>query len=396
LWFYLKLAEGIFFFQVEWRKSMKRTFAVFLLVLLSALILAACQTSGEGPRSWIDQPLGKKTFPLQPLTLQAHASDQDGVESIEFSVEEDVVSSVGVGGHRLGQAAIQWTPPGLGTYTIYVCAKDINGNIGMKASSEITITGDVAQIQAPEPEQQIAEEEQEPEQEAAEEEEEEEIQVAEEPPEEEPEPVAMATKNGNCRSGPSADYELIAILLKNQKAPIVGRSADNFWFVITPPDSNTSCWIAASLVTVEGELNGIGIWQPLPPPEEPPEEEPPEEAPPPPPPPPPPEDTTPPTITSVSVSRSVIYQNYCSGYDQTTVLTVQAYDDGGIASAEAVWVIEGEFGTVILNYVGASRYQGLFGPVNDSGSMHIYGSVIDNAGNWTPFDIYVTVLCCVC
>ncbi|HUV15271.1 MAG TPA: Ig-like domain-containing protein [Pelolinea sp.] len=55
--------------------------------LILVFIFSACQKAGEGPRSWIDQPLENSVFPLGNIILQAHASDSDGVAVIEFFLE---------------------------------------------------------------------------------------------------------------------------------------------------------------------------------------------------------------------------------------------------------------------------------------------------------------------
>ena len=75
---------------------------------------------------------------------------------------------------------------------------------------------------------------------------------------------------------------------------------------------------------------------------------------------------------------------------------MEAIDIGGITSAEAAWAVSGEIGQSVLNYVGANRYQVTIGPFSKTGTLNIYGSVIDGAGNWTPFNISAEVICCIC
>lgn len=124
---------------------MKRTFSPCTAIFLAALLLSACipSSQAQGPRTWIDQPLDGVQVPLAPLTIQAHASDADGVEVIEFYVDDGLVASVPAGGARLGEALIQWVPPAAGVYVISASAVDGQGNIGPKASVQVSV-GDVA------------------------------------------------------------------------------------------------------------------------------------------------------------------------------------------------------------------------------------------------------------
>ena len=132
---------------------MKHLIHAALIAIILLGTLSACQQTGAGPRSWIDQPLDNETFPFQALTLQAHASDEDGVKDIEFLVDDQSIKTINAGGGRMGKALYEWTPPGPGVYIIYAQAVDNNGNLGDAASSRITIVDQVAQIPLDEPEQ---------------------------------------------------------------------------------------------------------------------------------------------------------------------------------------------------------------------------------------------------
>ena len=358
---------------------MKKLSTTALIASLLIASFSACQPSGEGPNAWIDQPLDDESFPMQSLTLQAHASDSEGVGAIEFSVNDKILLTINAGGTRLGQAAMEWVPPAPGVYTIYAKATDNTGNVGAAASSTITIIDQVVLVPPIKPEQPIVEPEV-----VTEEESEEEIQLAEEP-EPLPGPVAIPNQTINCRSGPSTDYKVLAALSSTQQALIIGRLSDNTWYVVTHPDKPIECWVAANIVQLKGSLDGIGVRQPPALPVKPPEEEPPA--------PPAPEiDSKPPKIASVSLSPGTIYQQGCGGFAQTAVLTVDVIDLGGIATVETAWT----GGSVKLTHIGGYSYQATIGPISTLGSVLIYGSAVDKAGNWTPFSATLTVVCCVC
>jgi hypothetical protein len=365
---------------------MKHTKKMILILFFTTLMVAACRAGGTGPTAWIDQPLDKETFPLQPLTLQSHASDSDGVDDIEFFVDDQSLLVVGAGGSRLGQAAMEWSPTSPGVYTISVRATDLAGNEGDAAYATITISDTVAVVNPPDEVPITIESE-------SEEEEEEEIQVAEEPVEPKG-PFAASNQTINCRSGADTAFDATASLKAGQQALIVGRLANNSWLLIEHPERSLECWVAATIVKVTGDLDDVPVRQSPPLPQKPPAAEEPAEAP-------PAEqpaetDTTPPIISSVWASPATIFQNGCSGEAQTTVLYVEALDISGIKNVEAAWSIGSESGSAALTFAGNSRYQATLGPFSTAGTLTIYGSVVDNAGNWTPFTINVTIKCCIC
>ncbi len=69
--------------------------------LICALLLASCQPNSSGPSAWIDQPLDGSVFPLQPVILTAHASDNDGVASFEVYLNDELLKTLSAGGDPL-------------------------------------------------------------------------------------------------------------------------------------------------------------------------------------------------------------------------------------------------------------------------------------------------------
>ncbi|KAA3643197.1 MAG: hypothetical protein DWQ07_22020 [Chloroflexi bacterium] len=111
-------------------------------VVLSCLLLVACGAGGNGPQAWIDQPLDGTNLPVDTaITIQAHASDDQGVASFEFSLDEQVLNTVNAAGTRLGDAAMEWTPQEPGTYLIKVRAFDGEGNPGPYSIKEVNVLG---------------------------------------------------------------------------------------------------------------------------------------------------------------------------------------------------------------------------------------------------------------
>lgn len=75
-------------------------------------------------------------------------------------------------------------------------------------------------------------------------------------------PMATADQDTNCRLGPSTQYQNIGTLFTAQSAPIVGRLADNSWWVIDLSTSTQNCWVWDELVTVTGDTSGVPVLTP--------------------------------------------------------------------------------------------------------------------------------------
>jgi hypothetical protein len=357
------------------------------ILILLGLLLSACTGPVGGPQTWIDRPLEENNpVPVEPLTIQAHASDADGVASVEFFVDDRSIHVVSGDGGRLGSALVDWTPPGPGTYIVSVEGTDNAGNTGAAARTTVVVGG-VQEMTAAEPLPEPEAQEQEPEVEV--EEQEEEAEPEPPAPQEEPgEPAAIVTKNSNCRAGAATVFEIVAILMKGQEVPIMGQSPSGDYLVVAEPEYGRICWIYTTLVDVVGDLTQVSIVQPPPlpvveePPEEPPEPEP---------------DTTDPFIVTITISPSTIKElgGGCYGDPRTSISTLNVYDEGGIATVSAAWFHGTDFGTVYYSTSDGSTFTGEFGPFETFGEVGINGSVVDNAGNWTPFVHNITVEACI-
>ena len=80
---------------------------LLLCTLLTVTALAGCSPQSGGPRVWVDQPLDGRTFPMGPVTLLAHAVDVDGLQSIEFRIDDAPVGEVAVDAERFGEAGTE-------------------------------------------------------------------------------------------------------------------------------------------------------------------------------------------------------------------------------------------------------------------------------------------------
>ncbi|MCJ7435770.1 MAG: Ig-like domain-containing protein [Anaerolineales bacterium] len=358
------------------------------VIIVMSVILYACGTTAAGPQAWVDTPLDNTTVPLAPLTLMAHASDSNGVASIEFYANDQLLVSAGAGGARLGRAQYEWTPPGPGTYMIGARGISNGGTTGALATSLVTISGNVTLT--PTEEQSVGPPST--------------ITVTititatvtntpVTPPPPPASPSVVANKDANCREGPGTAYEVYGSLLKGEEAVIKGRLQDNSWFLIALAGSSSNCWISAITVDVRGDPDSVQVVVAPPPPQQ---------APPPqqnPPPvdvlPPAPIDTTPPAIYGSATDKSTM----CASSQVTS--NVVAVDDSGISQVYASWTITNNNGAVVesgsVNYVTIpsinGAYTGVFGSFNYPGTLNIYGTVVDKAGNTASFSHVVTINC---
>ena len=110
-----------------------------VVVFAAASLLVACGASTQGPTIWLDRPLDGVTLPMGPVTIQAHASDVDGVTGFAFFVDDTVLVTVPAEGFRLCEATAAWNPTEPGTYNIYARATDSQGNVGPLATSTVTV-----------------------------------------------------------------------------------------------------------------------------------------------------------------------------------------------------------------------------------------------------------------
>ena len=126
---------------------MKRSVMYVVAVCVMSVVPAVCGASAPSPTTWLDRPLDGTSLPFSPATgpviVQAHASDADGVATLEFFVDDVSLGSVPGGGGRLGEASVEWNPTAAGTYTVRARAIDAEGNVGPEDSS-VVVVGELA------------------------------------------------------------------------------------------------------------------------------------------------------------------------------------------------------------------------------------------------------------
>jgi hypothetical protein len=74
-------------------------------------------------------------------------------------------------------------------------------------------------------------------------------------------PIAWPLDKGvNCRYGYGTEWSVIGALLVGETATIQGKNSDSsWWYVVTPGNPGTPCWVAASVTVTAGNLAGLPV-----------------------------------------------------------------------------------------------------------------------------------------
>jgi len=131
-------------------RSMVMTRLVVLVgaaALATGVTLAAIGGGGSdslataAPAAWIDDPLDQSVIfqDSGEITVLAHATDVEGIVSLELSVDGAPVKSVDTAGGELEQAQFTWTPAGPGTYELSVIGRDPAGKPTEPGMATITV-----------------------------------------------------------------------------------------------------------------------------------------------------------------------------------------------------------------------------------------------------------------
>ncbi len=69
----------------------------------------------------------------------------------------------------------------------------------------------------------------------------------------------------NCRTGPGAPYDIIAVLMPGTPAEVVGKNASgDTWIIKLPSNPSVTCWLWGQFATVVGDTSGLTIYTPPP------------------------------------------------------------------------------------------------------------------------------------
>jgi hypothetical protein len=67
--------------------------------------------------------------------------------------------------------------------------------------------------------------------------------------------MVTVSENTNCRTGPSAAYDLVGALLIGESAKVVGKNTSTNYWIIENPDGNGFCWLWGRYASVTGNTD---------------------------------------------------------------------------------------------------------------------------------------------
>jgi hypothetical protein len=222
-----------------------------LILILVAAILAGCagaQVSSGDASASILEPLNNSQYALgETVHVRTNVSNPAGTERVVLLANGEAVRVDELDAPLLAGRMVQgWLPLNPGEYELQVFFYSADG--AQLLSDKITITVGT-EIN---PENLI------------------DLDVTEEPiaedlpsvtPAFDP-PIATANVDANCRAGTFQVFPILGNLLTSQSAPIVGRLADNSFWVIDLGPNGGHCWVWDELVTVTGDISGVPVLTP--------------------------------------------------------------------------------------------------------------------------------------
>lgn len=115
------------------------------LALVGALLLTsglvAIGAPWTQPQAWIDQPLNGSLLPLQPVVVTAHATDPDGVASVDLIVDGEAVGTVVVAPPaNITVVDFTWIAGAPGRYQLTVRGQGVTGK-GSVTSVLVSVEG---------------------------------------------------------------------------------------------------------------------------------------------------------------------------------------------------------------------------------------------------------------
>ncbi len=98
----------------------------------------------DATQAWIDAPLPEMHIPLAPYEFVAHGTDQGGISQLEWILGGASLGIVDAknSADKLATFMFLWTPPGPGTYTLQVRAKN-NANKWSELDEAVFFVGDI-------------------------------------------------------------------------------------------------------------------------------------------------------------------------------------------------------------------------------------------------------------
>lgn len=69
--------------------------------------------------------------------------------------------------------------------------------------------------------------------------------------------VLTVDSNTNCREGPGTSYTIVIVLVPGTTYQMIGRTADNTYWIVTEIGKSTPCWVPAEMSNAYGNVNQL-------------------------------------------------------------------------------------------------------------------------------------------
>lgn len=128
---------------------MRRPIFFAIVLLLLAACAPAAPDSGDSLSVWLDAPLDGSQFPPGAIEIIGHASGVEGIQSLELSLDGEVLKSQAVNAApgALASISFTWQADSPGVHSVSLRASAASG-FGPRADALITILGDDAPLRA--------------------------------------------------------------------------------------------------------------------------------------------------------------------------------------------------------------------------------------------------------
>jgi hypothetical protein len=224
---------------------MKRKFILIISLIVTALLLNACNMPGApagqiGPQAWVDAPLPASTVPLAPLDVVSHASDSGGIAQFELSIDGAVLRTDPSPDTTSSLVTIHqaWQPPGPGTYVIGVRGMNNGGTWSGPISVTVIVMGGPNAGPVPVD------------------------TVTPVTPNITPTPAVPTftlIQNAFCRKGPDVSFPDVTAIPLGDTVDIQGVSEDGFWYFVFWKKFEARCWVAAHAGQPTGNLISVPV-----------------------------------------------------------------------------------------------------------------------------------------
>jgi hypothetical protein len=77
-------------------------------------------------------------------------------------------------------------------------------------------------------------------------------------------PTLVVNEDTVCRTGPGLIYDIRTYVSEGATPILLGYAQEKVWWSVEEPEFNARCWVSASVVTVDGDIDSLPEFTPEP------------------------------------------------------------------------------------------------------------------------------------